>query len=139
VDIPSQDSEWPLHVLGDEGWYYFAPSSGGRALRIGVEWLYGDESLFAETPNTALTALEALHWMARELDVERALLIAQARVEGASWTDIGRRVHLTKQAVHRRYREHAERLTEMVMQEGYNDDMLLDYVDMHFHYWAWSE
>ena len=60
----------------------------------------GTEARPSEPVLEALTAVEAL---ARVVDQWRARLVRLARMRGASWTDIGQSLGVSKQAAHERY------------------------------------
>ncbi|SDC65714.1 hypothetical protein SAMN05216174_103305 [Actinokineospora iranica] len=102
---------------------------------MAVNYLFGDDYLkFHDQPRTPMLALEALRWIEMGLELERAVLIAQARHEGASWSEIGRQLALTKQAAHHRYDRVAKGITEFAGPEGNFED-LLDYIYANFDAW----
>ncbi|MET9633572.1 hypothetical protein ABZX92_39550 [Lentzea sp. NPDC006480] len=125
--------EWPLYTASHENWPSHALSDGAMALRLGASWLL---DAAYRMPRTALNALESLRWMERALELERTLLVAQARFEGASWTDIARHMGLTKQAVHHRYSEHATQIIRLTMSNDYSDEEWTDYIYAHFRAWG---
>lgn len=128
--------EWLWFLPEDEEWAEESPSMGGKALRHGIDLLLTDGRLrLSARPITGLTALEALRWMERSLDLERALLIAQARFEGASWTDVARRIGVTKQAAHHRYGRVVEVLIDLSTSGKAAYEEYLDYLDANFEAW----
>lgn len=54
-------------------------------------------------PTPALRGLVKYRDQARQLDRKLYFLVAQARAEGATWSQIGEALDLTRQAVHQRF------------------------------------
>ncbi|RKT69356.1 hypothetical protein DFJ66_2575 [Saccharothrix variisporea] len=127
---------WPGYRPDDEEWAESSPSEGGKAIRHGIDYLLTHPWYrFAGRPVTPLTALEALRWMERALELERALLIAQARFEGASWNDVARQLGLTKQAVYR-YNQVVKDLIAIYSKEDGTGEEVMDYIDANFNAWV---
>lgn len=125
--------QWAGVSAEDEHWSTSSPSEdGGTALREGVESLFRDPFLkFCGAPTTALNRLEALYCIERSLELERALLIAEARVRGASWSQIAERIGLTKQATHHRYHKVAEEIAAYASR-GLSGEDFEDYIYARF-------
>jgi hypothetical protein len=80
----------------------------------------------------ALNSLAALRWIERSIEVEYAFLIAQARTEGASWAQIGRKLNITKQAAQQRYGEIVSKITPYCVDSHTTIEDLLDVLDEHY-------
>lgn len=128
----------PAHLT----WPEVAPTAAGdelrkSVLRLGSEY-YGyapeDADDEDEDPLGPLNCLAILRWLERSIDVEYAFLIAQARTEGASWSEIGKCINLTKQAAQQRFGEIVDKITPFCTDDGgpSPEGELEDVLDRHY-------
>jgi hypothetical protein len=147
------ERSWTYWAPVHDDWHRGAVTSAGVALRRAVADLLQDSVDPPDEPSGVLEewrrvtkplpALKALRWLERSMELERAFLIAQARVEGASWSQIGRTLDLTKQAAQQRYGDIAEKIAHFCTAESIAGEDLVDMLDRHFtgkqHFWTAPE
>lgn len=106
---------WTHWGPGDDDWAEGALTHAGSALRSAVHNLTLGRTPLPRDPvqqqileseaSSTLNSLKTLRWIERSIEVEYAFLVSQARTEGASWSEIGRALNITKQAAQQRFGE----------------------------------
>ncbi|MGW5715714.1 hypothetical protein ACWEVP_06075 [Amycolatopsis sp. NPDC003865] len=139
------DRRWTYVSPDDEEyWPEGAVSDAGFQLRLAVNRLLDDVIVEGEDTRDPLNVIRALRWLERSLALEYAFLVAQARVEGASWSEIANAFKLTKQAVQQRFSEPINKLLPYCTSEDRQDgEEFLDMLDKYYtgrrSIWADSE
>lgn len=122
-----EDQEWPTCGL----------SVGGQALRRGARSAL---AYFPPSEQDPLAALSALRWMQASQRCEQLMLIAQARSQGRSWSEIAGPMGMSKQSAHVQFRALADEfraIAELEQESPYSDggdfdEQVRDFVDHHF-------